>query len=189
MARADAVRKGQGRNCSLSCARRALPRQDPNERFWSKVAKSNGCWEWQGQITNRGYGQFVIRHGKKIYAHRYAYEMEYGPIEIGLFICHHCDNRKCVRPSHLFVGTQKDNIQDAVRKCRMANGYRNGRHLHPLSTARGERSGKAKLSDEIVREIRRLAGTMSQQKIADMFGTPQTNISLIIRRKAWAHVI
>jgi hypothetical protein len=96
------------------------------ERFWSKVDRRDqgGCWEWQGAIRhgpNKGYGRFVETiNGKRFerIAHRIAWQLANGPIPNGLLICHHCDNRRCCRPAHLFLGTYADNTADMVSKCR-----------------------------------------------------------------------
>lgn len=97
------------------------------DRFWEKVNKNGAlilgtrCWEWNSKTMNCGYGLIHIkRNNKKILmrAHRLSWEIEYGAIPQGVFICHHCDNRKCVRPSHLFPGTAKDNVLDMVKKKR-----------------------------------------------------------------------
>lgn len=85
--------------------------------FWTKVAKSDNCWEWQGRIKHDGYGTVTVL-GTAFFAHRLAYELFVGPIPPNLLICHHCDNRRCVRPDHLFVGTQQDNSRDMVKKGR-----------------------------------------------------------------------
>ena len=87
-------------------------------RFWSKVKLSGACWEWQACVNQAGYGIFGIEKTKVDRAHRIAYRIFYGDIPDGLFICHSCDNRKCVRPDHLFAGSNQDNVNDMVRKNR-----------------------------------------------------------------------
>lgn len=115
------------------------------ERFWRLVAKGDGCWTWLGTKTCGGYGKIHVsgearQSRRSAWAHRVSWELANGPIPGGLFVCHQCDNPSCVRPDHLFLGTNDDNMQDAKRKGR---------------NAKGERHGMAKLSDEDVREIRR----------------------------------
>lgn len=90
------------------------------DRFWSKVDKSGGpdaCWTWTAARNRNGYGQFWQgRNG--IVVHRFSWMMHNGPIPVGLFCCHHCDNPPCVNPAHLFIGTNSDNMRDAQRKGR-----------------------------------------------------------------------
>lgn len=98
-------------------------------RFWQQVKKGNGdtCWLWAGYVNPRGYGQFHPRDGAVRPAHRVAYELENGPIPddgTEWCVCHHCDNPRCVRPDHLFLGRDKDNHDDMVRKGRHAHGPR-----------------------------------------------------------------
>ena len=87
------------------------------EKFWSRVNRdaSSGCWEWTGALNAYGYGVLG-----RIYAHRWSWEINRSPIPTGLSVLHHCDNRKCVRPDHLFIGTQADNIRDAKAKGRLS---------------------------------------------------------------------
>lgn len=109
-------------------------------------------------------------------AHRHTYATLIQPIPAGLDVCHHCDNPPCVRPSHLFTGTDADNSADKVRK-----GRRND--------ARGERNGSAKMTAAKVLEMRRLAREgMTQWAIARRFGVGQSQVSRIIQRNLWAHI-
>ena len=92
-------------------------KQPLGDRFGTKVQSGSGCWEWTGTRTKRGYGQLGVS-GKTKWAHRVSWEINNGPIPDGLFVCHHCDNPPCVRPSHLFLGTHQDNMRDMAEKGR-----------------------------------------------------------------------
>jgi hypothetical protein len=173
-------------------------------RFWAKVDKTGDCWLWTARLSRDGYGQF--RTGgvgtPNARAHRVAWALAYGAIPEGLLVLHRCDNPRCVRPEHLFLGTSADNVADRNAKGRQATGarlnipcdrgrgHRNPRYTHPETTARGERNGHARFTAEQVLEIRRLwaAGGMLQRDIAAQFGTDQAVVSLIVRRKTWAHL-
>lgn len=103
------------------------------DQFWAKVDKSGpvvreelgACWNWTGALYKEGYGAFSV-HRKARGAHRVAWEMEHGPIPPGLFVCHRCDNRRCIRSTHLFLGTQADNIADCRAKGRLSRGSVHG---------------------------------------------------------------
>src|SRR5678816_2871477 len=95
-----------------------------SERFWSKVDQSGDCWIWTAHHLSSGYGLIgtgSMRDGTRrgSLAHRVSWELAYGTIPDGLFVCHRCDNPSCVRPDHLFLGTCKDNAADSVAKGRM----------------------------------------------------------------------
>lgn len=122
-----------------------MPR-DPTERFWSFVAKGDGCWEWTG-TTSRGYG--TLRVGslsngtrRKILAHRYSLALALGREPVGM-VLHHCDNRLCVRPDHLYEGTSSDNMRDAYDRKRIVpydrRGERNSNFRHGRYASRVDR--------------------------------------------------
>lgn len=103
------------------------------DRFLEKVDKRGTaeCWEWTGATLRSGYGQFTVASRTTMLAHRFSYELHCGPIPEGLFVCHHCDNRKCVNPEHLWLGTNQDNMNDMVAKGRST---RNKKSIHPSAS-------------------------------------------------------
>lgn len=153
------------------------------ERFWAKVdVRGQGeCWTWRGARTRAGYGELNggARGTGMLYAHRVSYEMHFGPIAAGLFVCHRCDVRECVAPHHLFLGTAADNNRDMLAK---------GRHSREGQP--GESNGFARLTEDDVRAIRtRYTGARGEMTaLAREFGVTLTNVSLIVKRKAWPHV-
>lgn len=151
-----------------------------NERFSREVDKSqgsNGCWNWVGGISSAGYGQFRLGYKKPMVgAHRYSYQISTGVDVSGRVICHRCDNRRCVNPKHLFVGTQADNMQDMVDKRRSCYGTKNT---------------NAKLTESKVVKIRELyaTGRFSQNELANKFGiASHRTIASAISGRTWAHV-
>ncbi len=119
------------------------------ERFWSKVSKTDGdgCWHWAAGLTPKGYGNFNSGKGRSSRAHRVAWELANGPVPTGLLVCHRCDNPSCVRPDHLFLGTDADNMSDKAAK---------GRGTAP-PTWTGADHPRARLTEECVRQLRILA--------------------------------
>jgi hypothetical protein len=116
--------------------------------------------------------------------------LTYGPIPDGLRVCHRCDNRLCVRPDHLFLGTDADNAADRHAKGREAMGVRNGRHTRPNTTARGMKGGRAKLTDDDVHAIRadHAAGLAGFKRLANRYGVDDSTIAAIVRRRTWTHI-
>ena len=150
------------------------------ERFWTKVAKvdGDGCWEWLGSRVGSGkpearYGQFASGD-TQLKAHRVAWELTNGPIPEGMLACHRCDNPGCVRPSHLFLGTPKDNSVDMVEKGR---GWKHDGALCP----------RAKLTPEQVAEIRSkyVHGQYGYKRLGAEYGMDPGTIERIIKRETW----
>lgn len=134
-------------------------------RFWAKVRRTDGCWEWSAARNHRGYGQFKVpmmgTKNQMQQAHRVSWVMHYSDIPAGLHVCHHCDNPACVRPDHLFLGTDADNCADKMRK---------GRHV-PVRKPR-------KLTAEQVRQLFALSAEgLSQVAIAARVGCSRQLVS------------
>lgn len=138
-------------------------------RFLKHVDKTDTCWNWKGAKTLLGYGRHR-NHYKIFLSHRTAYSLWIGEIPDGLVVRHKCDNRACVNPEHLEIGTQLDNIQDTIRR---------GRH------AKGESSGNAKLTWNQVQEIREKLKTKKNIQLAGEYGIGRCAISNIKLGKTW----
>lgn len=105
-----AGREARCKTCFLAAQKGELPPKAAHpERFWEKVSKDTGCWEWQAARYPTGYGMYMLKKRPR-YAHRIAYELAIGPIPPGLEIDHLCRNRSCVRPDHLEPVTKAENI-------------------------------------------------------------------------------
>jgi len=147
----------------------------PTGAPWDKAILVNECWEWMASRNKGGYG--ILRLGQKSWlAHRLAYSLSRGGIPKGKDVLHTCDNCACINPSHLWIGTQADNMHDMMRK---------GRAVFPV----GERNGSAKLTLAQVKEARSLAEQgWSQPKIAKHFGVSHSTIGGILRCESWGNV-
>ena len=143
-------------------------------RFKGKYQEQpNGCYEWQAALNERGYGLFRI-DGVTKKAHRIAYTIFKGEIPEGLLVCHSCDNKKCVNPAHLWLGTDKDNMTDKVAKNRQI---------------KGSLVNHAKLTEDDVISIKiRLKSGQTQVSIAREYGVHPMTILSIKQGKTWTHV-
>lgn len=145
----------------------------PARRFWSRVITSPGCWLWIGHGDRYGH---IHAGGRLRKAHRFSWELHSGPTPEGLCVLHRCDTPRCVRPDHLFLGTQLENIAD-----RHAKG-RDGR-------VAGDAHPQAKLTAADVRTIRSLRDEgVLQRDIAARFGIRQATVNAILLGRAWRHV-
>jgi hypothetical protein len=153
------------------------------ERFWKRVNKEGPipgfnaelgpCWVWTGTLLSTGYGQMAIGARERFSTHRLAWLLHTGKSPDGQ-INHKCDNPSCVRPSHLYDGTQADNAKDAAERLRY---HARGNHC------------RAKINPDIVREIRmRRESGETLQAIGDRFGITKQNVRLIVKGLAWVHV-
>lgn len=183
---------------------------DDQVRFWGKVnvtADHSECWEWKAGKFRSGYGAFGVR-GKNCKASRIAYYLTYrfNP-EDKPFVCHKCDNPACCNPSHLFLGTPKDNTQDMTEKGRrnlpsgayhwsntkpekLPRGDKHYTHLDPLKIKRGSNASQAKLDEEQVKEMRAIhaRGGVTQRALAIHYGLHFGTVSDILKRRIWKHV-
>lgn len=165
------------RFCSPSCAAHGSKRHDTlADRLMAKIIKDeSGCWLWTGHKTAAGYGALGFQRKQK-YAHRSSYEVFCGPIPKGLNVCHSCDVPACINPSHLFLGTQQENMADMVRKKRRSKS----------NNISGSTHHQAKLTEAQIVEIR--ASPKKQRDIALEYGLAQSTVGAIRTRKTWGHV-
>lgn len=146
-------------------------KRNPLDRLMEKVSidDKTGCWNWTGKLMWHGYGRMELNE-KQMYAHRASLVIHNGPIPDGKIVCHTCDNRACVNPSHLYLGTAQDNSNDAISRDRLQ---------------RGERRYNSKLTAENVAEIRTLFGVKTDIEIARQFGVSDSSIYNIRKGKRW----
>ena len=146
------------------------------ERFWPKVKKTAGCWEWIAARNGVGYGEFWLGHNH-VGAHRVSWAIHNGPIPSGLLVCHHCDNRTCVNPEHLFLGTYQDNMDDCIKKGRQ-------------SAKLGEEHPRSKLTAHDVRTIRMLysKGNRTHRSLSRELNISKTQIYNVLNRITWKHI-
>lgn len=160
--------------CSISCGLRGRWLGVTAESFfWQQVEKTESCWLWRGPVHYSGYGVFLFDH-RRYQAHRFSWQLAHGEIPDGLHVLHHCDVRACCRPDHLWLGTDLDNMRDRDEKGRGASH-------------RGEKNGRAKLTDDQAREIRAARGVKGTD-LARKYGVSPTRIARIRNGKEWRHL-
>lgn len=156
----------------------SMPRRYSDEDWLESLIRrtdqTGDCWIWTGPRSTYGYGALRYKGRRHSFAHRVMWQLMYGSIPSTLCVCHRCDNRLCIRPEHLFVGTNQENHEDKISKGRQARGER----------------GYAKLTESEVLEIRRLheSGAAGFRKIARQFGVSATNVKAIVLRQSWKHL-
>ena len=171
--------------CSMAC-KRLRTQHRVVERFLGKILISDECWKWLGSKNNRGYGKFGLHPHKMIYAHRFSYELFIGAIPgpydrriQNNLICHHCDNPPCVRPSHLFLGTQSDNLSEVFIK---------GRRPVQIPPS-GEANPFAKITAVQAEEIRRRYNEFDApiKILASEYGIGTSTIWRIINNQSYSN--
>jgi len=150
------------------------PRKPLAQRFWEKVGKRgpNDCWEWKAGYFHDGCGQVRV-DGKTLKASRVSYTLAKGEIPDGLCVCHQCDNPACVNPAHLWLGTRAENNADMMAKGR-------------CGAPKGEATGNAKLTEELVRLIR--STDEHALSIAKRLGVSWSLVYMVRRRTIWRHI-
>lgn len=142
--------------------------------FYKYVIKGEGCWDWSGPCTAEGYGRLNF-YGDKIAAHRASYEIHHDKIPTGMLVCHACDNPRCIRPDHLFLGDISTNTRDAARKGRLA---------------RGENHSLAKLTEQQARDIilESIGGLRSYGELARKHNVSKYTVANIVNGRSWKHL-
>jgi hypothetical protein len=172
--------------CSAPCRREGLKARHAatwQDRFWAKVQKGDGCWEWRGPRSPSGYG-----FGPKFYgtqaAHRLSYIIANGPIPAGMVVMHNCDNPPCVRPDHLSLGTPAENSAEMVARNRSYHGPRPGK------TCRGSEVKTSKLTEDKVREMRSLAASgVPNKHLAARYGITPAHAWDVVSGNLWKHIL
>jgi len=146
-----------------------VPKHRDLNNFWNKIKKTESCWIWIAH-TVKGYGQFSFG-GKIFLAHRFMWELKFGPIPSGLCVCHRCDVPLCVNPDHLWLGTVIDNNRDSWNK---------NRRNH-----KGERHPGHKLTWEDIRKIRSEYSMGKAIEFSKKYGVTRDHIYAIMSGKIW----
>lgn len=139
-------------------------------RFEKRIMKTDNCWEWKGHISPYGYGKFSVNEREHWQAHRLSYFLYKGDIPSGMFVLHQCDNRSCVNPKHLRIGTQKENMADMHARGRFKSS---------------PKAGKRRLTLEKVNDIRKSYPTKSIRVLAREFDVSRDVVAKVVKNKSW----
>lgn len=163
-------------------------------RFWGRAiltANQNNCWYWQGAKDTAGYGSFSVG-GINYTSNRFAYFLYHNADPKIMHVLHKCDNKTCVNPNHLFLGTNYDNVLDKMAKGRQGRpiGALSGASTHPEKILRGSKIGTSKLieSDIIIIRTKYLNGNISTYALAKEYNMTQSNMWAIVNKKIWKHI-
>jgi|SRR6266568_735832 len=165
------VKAGAGKHCSRKCAFANRKKKPMAERFWTKVNKlpGDGCWNWTAHIGPGAYGSFGMGgRNATILAHRASWIIHFGEIPAGMNVLHKCDNGACVRPDHLFLGDQQDNVDDMISK------------------GRSNFTGARRLTPDQVLNIKSELGTATDATLAKRYGVAESTILRIRTGVCWA---
>jgi hypothetical protein len=155
------------------------------ELMWQHVDRAGDCWQWQGAVSTDGYGLYTYL-GVTRRAHRWVYEEAAGPIPNGTYVLHHCGDRLCMRPEHLYVGDHAESMRQRDALGRTARGQRHGSQTRPSRVMAAEEHWDSRLDWVAVREIRaRHARGESTRTLAGRFGVRQNTIWKITSGRAW----
>lgn len=151
------------------------------DAYEAQVVKSGGCWGWAGSVSSAGYA-LIFFEGKVLWGHRFSYENFIEPIMSGFQVCHICDNPICTKPTHLFQGSQKDNVRDCIKKGRF-------KRAPDESKRRGEGATFSKLTNVQVIEIKKMIKNgVGNTEISKLFDVTHGNISCIRLDRTWKHI-